>query len=201
MFFRPQIYNSGPWKAPHVEVFIDWPYQVGNDKPLGKWLLYLEEIPFIEGAGGGVCSLVDSSNSINPLGLTRKPLDSVGMLSAPLMDEPALLRRSNKSYNFAINQKSSSYEEKHSSESTVLNRVKRDRAMIIRADKLVDSDGKKTNIVTMVINSIQVEKYYNIYQIILRINIYRIAEKELPNVLKLSVKFSIFNEKLKHLFI
>ncbi|XP_070506868.1 integrin alpha-PS1 isoform X2 [Chironomus tepperi] len=144
-----QIYNSGPWKAPHVEVYIDWPYQVGNDKPLGKWLLYLEDNPIIEGAGGGVCSLVDSSNSINPLGLIRKPLDSVGMLSAPLMEEPALMRRSNKSHNFAIYQKSSTYEEKQSSESSVLNRVKRDRAMIIRADKLVDSDGKKTNIVTM----------------------------------------------------
>lgn len=136
-------------------MFIDWPFQVGNDKPLGKWLLYLEDNPIIEGAGGGVCSLVDSSNSINPLGLTRKPLESAGMLSAPLMDEPALLRRTNKSHNFAIYQKSSTYEEKHSSESSVLNRVKRDRAMIIRADKLVDSDGKKTNIVTMVINSIQ----------------------------------------------
>lgn len=155
--FHSQIYNSGPWKAPHVEVFIDWPFQVGNDKPLGKWLLYLEDNPIIEGAGGGVCSLADSSNSINPLGLTRKPLDNAGMLSAPLMDEPALLRRTNKSHNFAIYQKSSTYEAKYSSESSVLNRVKRDRAMIIRADKLVDSDGKKTNIVTMVINSIQLK--------------------------------------------
>lgn len=113
------------------------------------------------------------------------------------MEEPALLRRTNKSHNFAIYQKSSSYEEKHSNESSVLNRVKRDRAMIIRADKLVDSDGKKTNIVTMVINSIQIEKY----KYINRMNIYRIAKEELPNVLELSVKFSIFNEKRKHLFI
>lgn len=72
------------------------------------------------------------------------------MLAAPIMEEPALLRRTNKSSNFAIYQKTSSSYEKESSESSVLNRVKRDRAMIIRADKLVDSDGKKTNIVTMV---------------------------------------------------
>lgn len=148
-----QIYNAGPWKAPHVEVYIDWPFQVGNDKPQGKWLLYLEDSPIIEGAGGGICKLIDSSNPINPLKLSRKAQEIMSLHSAPLTDEPLLLRRSNKSYNFAMYQKSSSFE-KQSNESSALNRVKRDRAMIIRADKLVDSDGKKTNIVTMVMNFI-----------------------------------------------
>ena len=59
IFISLQIYNAGPWKAPHVEVYIDWPFQVGNDKPQEKWLLYLEDSPIIEGAGGGICKLMD----------------------------------------------------------------------------------------------------------------------------------------------
>lgn len=47
-----QIYNDGPWKAPVVSVTILWPYQVKNDKPQGKWLLYLEEEPTIERIDG-----------------------------------------------------------------------------------------------------------------------------------------------------
>lgn len=73
------------------------------------------------------------------------------MMSAALMDEPALLKRTNRSHSFAMQyrQKESSVE-KQLNESAVLNRVRRDRSMIIRADKLVDADGKKSNIVTMV---------------------------------------------------
>lgn len=37
-----------------------------------------------------------------------------------------------------------------SSESTKLNRVRRDRAMKVKPESLVDKDGKKTNIVYMV---------------------------------------------------
>lgn len=47
-----QIYNDGPWKAPVVSVTILWPFQVKNDKPQGKWLLYLEEEPTIERLDG-----------------------------------------------------------------------------------------------------------------------------------------------------
>lgn len=47
-----QIYNDGPWKAQVVSVTIMWPFQVKNDKPQGKWLLYLEEEPTIERIDG-----------------------------------------------------------------------------------------------------------------------------------------------------
>jgi hypothetical protein len=30
-------------------VHIEWPFQVANNKPQGKWLLYLEDIPTVEG--------------------------------------------------------------------------------------------------------------------------------------------------------
>lgn len=65
-----QIYNDGPWRAPYLEVNIAWPHQVANDKEQGKWLLYLEEKPFIEGGGGGECE-VKSDNIFNPLKLAK----------------------------------------------------------------------------------------------------------------------------------
>lgn len=43
-----QIYNDGPWRVPHLEVIVSWPHQVANDKPQGKWLLYLEDKPTLE---------------------------------------------------------------------------------------------------------------------------------------------------------
>jgi hypothetical protein len=147
-----QVYNYGPWRVPFIEVFIDWPVQVGNDKPLGKWLLYLEDNPIVEGAQGGECT-VERQDDVNPLNLGRKPLET-GRFAAPLMEDPALLRHANKSYTFAmpLRHKISPFDndEKQTNQSASLNRVRRDRSMIIRADNLIDSDGKKTNIVTMV---------------------------------------------------
>lgn len=43
------IFNQGPWKVGSLEVHIEWPFQVANNKPQGKWLLYLEDIPAVEG--------------------------------------------------------------------------------------------------------------------------------------------------------
>jgi len=44
-----QVFNSGPWKASNIEVHIDWPYQVANHYATKKWLLYLDEKPYVEG--------------------------------------------------------------------------------------------------------------------------------------------------------
>lgn len=149
-----QVNNDGPWRAPYVEVDIDWPHQVGNDKPLGKWLLYLEELPIVE--GNGECTV--SEKLVNPLNLKIKE-QPASMMAPALMADPALLRtnRINKSHSFveyrekmSQSEKSSSSEKKSSNDENVLNRVRRDRSMIIRAEKLIDKDGKKTNIVSMV---------------------------------------------------
>lgn len=43
------IFNQGPWKVGSLEVHIEWPFQVANNKPQGKWLLYLEDVPSVEG--------------------------------------------------------------------------------------------------------------------------------------------------------
>lgn len=44
-----QIYNAGPGKLKNLEVQVKWPFQVANNKPQGKWLLYLDEAPVVEG--------------------------------------------------------------------------------------------------------------------------------------------------------
>lgn len=42
-------YNAGPWRVRDLEVIISWPFQIANNKPQGKWLLYLDEMPIVEG--------------------------------------------------------------------------------------------------------------------------------------------------------
>ncbi|XP_053678049.1 integrin alpha-PS1 [Anopheles nili] len=49
-----QIYNDGPWRAPFVKLMIDWPLQVSNNKPQGKWLLYLDAQPMLDMSTNGI---------------------------------------------------------------------------------------------------------------------------------------------------
>lgn len=141
-----QIYNDGPWRVPFLNVKISWPHQVANDKEKGKWLLYLEDKPIIDGAGGEC--MITPSSLVNPLNLPRR--NDVLALDEPaeLMDYRSIF--GNKSYHFvaASSEKNKLISEK--SPSNPLNRVKRDRAVVIRAERLVDKDGKKTDIVNMV---------------------------------------------------
>nr|CAD7259860.1 unnamed protein product [Timema shepardi] len=58
-----QVTNKGPWRVSSLVVSIEWPFQVGNDKPQGKWLLYLDEKPIVE-------SLVNYSSPMAALVLT-----------------------------------------------------------------------------------------------------------------------------------
>ena len=47
------VVNNGLWHQSNIELNVDWPYQVGNDKVQGKWLLYPDEKPEIEGMYNG----------------------------------------------------------------------------------------------------------------------------------------------------
>lgn len=146
-----QIYNDGPWRVPYLSVRILWPHQVANDKEKGKWLLYLEDKPIIEGAGGGECS-EDSMQFFNPLQLQRKP-KAVDLLEpAELFDYRSFSMVGNKSQNFLAKSSEKSAEDglPTKAPAIALNRVKRDRAVVLRAERLVDKDGKKTDIVNMV---------------------------------------------------
>ncbi|KAK0076160.1 hypothetical protein PV325_005802 [Microctonus aethiopoides] len=73
-----EIFNEGPWKIRTIEVIISWPYEVANDKPHGKWLLYLEEMPVISNLGDGECIL--------PLGHGVNPLKLLGSVSYEDLD-------------------------------------------------------------------------------------------------------------------
>lgn len=148
-----QVFNDGPWRAPYVELEILWPHQVANDKAQGKWLLYLEELPIVNGAAGGECS-VTSASHVNPLKLTKRRVPNE-LVQPATYSEPLIKQNHNRSHTFSME-----YREKMSpsytpsdakfSESTKLNRVRRDRAMKVKPESLVDKDGKKTNIVYMV---------------------------------------------------
>ena len=109
-------------------------------------------MPIVEGTGGGECTV--SENLVNPLNVKIRE-EASSFMAPALTQDPALMKRQNKSHSFAeYREKStssfSSNEKKSSSEENVLNRIRRDRSMIIKAEKLIDKDGKKTNIVSMV---------------------------------------------------
>lgn len=149
-----QIYNDGPWRVPYLNVRIKWPYQVANDKQKGKWLLYLEDGIRIEGStAGGECNL-EHPHQINPLKLKRQS-QQLNLAPMELIDYKSYFAKlTNKSY--SVNGESSDKynEAKKDDGGNVLNRVRRDHAVIIRAERLIDKDGKKTDIVNMVRHAI-----------------------------------------------
>lgn len=110
-------------------------------------------MPIVEGTGGGECTVSD--RLVNPLDLKIRE-EASSFMAPALTQDPALMKRQNKSHLFAMEYREkstssfSSTEKKSSNEENILNRVRRDRSMIIRAEKLIDKDGKKTNIVSMV---------------------------------------------------
>jgi len=59
------VFNRGPWRVSKVTVAVSWPYEVENNKPHGKWLLYLMEKPRVEGIG----ECLMEPGQINPLGI------------------------------------------------------------------------------------------------------------------------------------
>lgn len=139
------IYNDGPWQAPKVQVNIQWPHQVANDKPQGKWLLYLTDIPTVDATDGNC--FVEPPLSINPLGLKK-----TSVLNELVQMDRYTQRAHNKSLTFSAEKSeriSFAKQTSYSSESNTLNRVRRDRSMIIRAERLTDKDGKQTEIVHM----------------------------------------------------
>ncbi len=124
---------------------------MANDKPQGKWALYLEELPTIDPPDGGVCYL--DENLINPLKLKSQPLTHDEVVSERQIAPAPYTRAHNKSQSYTMRySEKSTYTKVTSEQSSSSNRVRRrrDQAMIIRAESLVDKDGKKTNIVTMV---------------------------------------------------
>lgn len=117
-----QIFNEGPWRVNSVQVLISWPHQVAGDRPQGKWLLYPEAIPKVEGdqidERQGECFV--PSPEINPLNLTHK-LGAPQMLIAK--EDPFLNSRMSK----LRSEKRNSVFYKETSNSSSLNNVRRKR--------------------------------------------------------------------------
>lgn len=53
-----QVFNAGPWKISNLEVHIDWPFQIVSSNVPGKWLLYLDEKPYVECVFSKIIKLV-----------------------------------------------------------------------------------------------------------------------------------------------
>ena len=71
---RYLVKNRGPSMVDVLTVRISWPFQVENNKPQGKWLLYLTSHPVVKN-GAGSCRL-PSGYFPNPLNLSSH-LDSL----------------------------------------------------------------------------------------------------------------------------
>lgn len=144
------IQNLGPGRVPYLKVDIRWPHQVANDKEKGKWLLYLAEKVEIESATGEC-----SSNDINPLNLEKRPKEE-GLLAqdepAEYIDYRSNMAKLNKSHALfaesSEKQRSNAYLKGMTS--SILNRVRRDHAVILKAEPLIGADGKSRETVNMV---------------------------------------------------
>lgn len=45
-----QVFNAGPWRLSSLDISVDWPYQVAEEEGReGKPLLYLEDVPQVDG--------------------------------------------------------------------------------------------------------------------------------------------------------
>ncbi|XP_031335419.1 integrin alpha-PS1 isoform X2 [Photinus pyralis] len=71
-----QIQQLGPMAYADIRVTVSWPWQVGNDKPNGKWLLYLEEVNITDGRDKDYC-YVEPDNAINILNLEKMSTDPI----------------------------------------------------------------------------------------------------------------------------
>lgn len=123
-----EIFNDGPWKVSSVEVRISWPYEVANDKPHGKWLLYLEELPIVQALGGGECSL-PPGHSANELKLQGSlGLEDIDTIFSSSTTTPQLNKYENQSNNV---------------------RERRDTEQVVITNTTIDEDGHRHQVVSM----------------------------------------------------
>ncbi|XP_043273061.1 integrin alpha-PS1 isoform X2 [Venturia canescens] len=124
-----QVFNEGPWKVSSVDVHISWPYEVANDKPHGKWLLYLEEMPTVQALGDlGDCTLAPG-HVVNPLKLQGSmSMDDFDPLFSTTTYPPITYYR-NRTYNHI--------------------RERRDTEKVVNTRTIIDNDGHRHQVVSM----------------------------------------------------
>lgn len=84
-----QVVNQGPSPVNNLEIHISWPHQVANNKPLGKWLLYMDEEPSIDADEGGICHT--TSELVNPLGLRDRKTEKLSNKELNSINNSSLL--------------------------------------------------------------------------------------------------------------
>ncbi|XP_022916871.1 integrin alpha-PS1 isoform X2 [Onthophagus taurus] len=71
VWHKYQVVNHGPWHVENLQVLIKWPLEIENNRPHGKWLLYLESLPKVEGNDKDFC-YTEALNAVNVLNLTKR---------------------------------------------------------------------------------------------------------------------------------
>ncbi|KAL0883105.1 hypothetical protein ABMA27_016566 [Loxostege sticticalis] len=143
-----QVFNEGPWRVSSVQVVISWPHQVAADGAQGKWLLYPEDVPTVDGEAdqsNGECFI--SENQINPLKLTQRPGVAEPYLENLEMD-PFL--RSGKLSVSSSEKQHNETKRVFESSSAYENKVRRRRESdIVKAEAYTDKDGQRKQVVNM----------------------------------------------------
>ncbi|XP_063536455.1 integrin alpha-PS1 isoform X1 [Cydia strobilella] len=144
-----QVYNEGPWRVSSLQVVISWPHQVASENAQGKWLLYPEDVPTVDGEAdqsNGECFIAETE--VNPLKLTKRPGTPEPILENleedPFRTSGKLSVSSSEKYN------ESSYKNVIQYSSATENKVRRKREdNIIKAEAYTDKDGHRKNVVNM----------------------------------------------------
>lgn len=144
-----QVFNEGPWRILSVQVVISWPYQVASENAEGKWLLYPEDVPVVDGESGqsnGQCYLIEKK--INPLKLTPRPgsNEPENLEIDPFRSSGKLsVSSSEKEYNST---KLSNHIDRFINGAENKIRRKRDND-IVKAEAYTDKDGQRKHVVNM----------------------------------------------------
>lgn len=148
-----EVFNEGPWRVSTLEVRISWPYEVANDKAHGKWLLYLEELPTVQSKdyviryitlfkieiihahradcnllalGEGEC-ILPSGHVVNPLKLQDSiSYDDIDVFQSAASTPPTLYNHTNHV------------------------RTTRDTEKVVNTRTIIDKDGHRRQVVSMV---------------------------------------------------
>ncbi|XP_041979376.1 integrin alpha-PS1 isoform X2 [Aricia agestis] len=144
-----QLFNEGPWRVSSVQVVISWPHQVASENEQGKWLLYPEDVPTVDGEAdqsNGECFIAESS--INPLKLTTRP-----GTSEPLLDNLELdpfLSYGKLSASSREKEQNTTYKKVVEYSTSTENKIRRKRENdIVKAEAYTDKDGQRKHVVNM----------------------------------------------------
>ncbi|XP_014367387.2 integrin alpha-PS1 isoform X1 [Papilio machaon] len=146
-----QIFNEGPLRVSSLQVVISWPHQVAAEGPQGKWLLYPEDLPTVDGdadQNNGECFLSDGE--INPLKLTMRPGSTEPLLENlemdPFLTTGKLSVSSSEKFNKEYNRTRKVIEYSAASENKVRRKREND---VVKAEAYTDKDGHRKHVVNM----------------------------------------------------